>query len=88
MNTMTHVRSRPLSPETKAKVARILKSAGKKQRIARIREALQNIIDAMDADWKRRREASLTSGAEPSVLMLEALAAAEDFDALMQEMAQ
>lgn len=77
---------RGLSFETKAKVARILAGAPKRQRIKRIRAGLQSLIDASEREWERRRTAGC--GNEPPQLLIDVAAIETDFELLMLELHQ
>ena len=57
-------------------------ASAKRQRIARVREALQNIIDSLEREQARRRQASVGDGA-PSYLLIEVHRLAADVDILI-----
>jgi hypothetical protein len=77
------LRPRGLSPALAAKFDRMKAVSTKRQRIERIRLALQAIIDQLEREREARRIASV-GGGTPSHLLAEVLGAVVDFEVLVE----
>ncbi len=62
MSASMYESPRPLAPALQAKLRRIEIAVAKKQRIQRIRIALQNIVDQLERDREVRRRSALGAG--------------------------
>lgn len=90
MNTTTASRAayrpRPLTADQQLKIDRAKAHLARRDRIARIRAGLQNIIEASEREWERRRTISVGGGQNVPQLLLDVIAIETDFDVLVKDL--